>query len=547
MIRHRANVRSPRPVVLLAEELSPATVEALGWDVDIRRVDGADRAALLPALAEADAVLVRSATRMDREAINAAPRLKVIARAGVGLDNVDIPAATEAGVLVANAPTSNITSAAEMAVGLLLAVARNIPQADAALKTGAWQRSRWSGVELAGKVLGVVGLGRIGSLVAQRMAAFGMDVAAYDPYVTAAGAAAVGVRLLSLDELLAQADFLTVHLPRTPETTGLIGFEALRKVKPTVRIVNAARGGIVDENELYAALKEGRVAGAGLDVYAAEPCTESPLFGLDNVVVTPHLGASTDEAQEKAGIAAAHSVRLALAGDHVPDGVNVQGGPVPDAVRPWLPLTERLGQVFTRAVGGVPAQLEIQLHGEIAELDAGVLELGALKGLLETVAGGAVSHVNAPLVALERGLTSRLTTHQGGGSHRSTVTLRGIFPDGRVVTVSGTLAGVRLQEKLVEVLGHELELPLSGDLAFLRYPDRPGAVGLIGCEFADEGVNIAAMQVARDAAGTTALAGLVVDSPVPPTALGRAAASVGADQSWTVPAATARTGRTDRA
>lgn len=200
-----------------------------------------------------------------------------------------------------------------MAVGLLLAVARNIPQADAALKTGAWQRSRWSGVELAYKVLGVVGLGRIGTLVAQRMAAFGMDVAAYDPYVTAAGAAAVGVRLLSLDELLAQADFLTVHLPRTPETTGLIGFEALRKVKPTVRIVNAARGGIVDENELYAALKEGRVAGAGLDVYAAEPCTESPLFDLDNVVVTPHLGASTDEAQEKAGIAAAHSVRLALA------------------------------------------------------------------------------------------------------------------------------------------------------------------------------------------------------------------------------------------
>ncbi|NGO07572.1 phosphoglycerate dehydrogenase [Streptomyces sp. HC44] len=524
------------PVVLIAEELSPATVEALGADIDVRHVDGSDRAGLLPALSDADAVLVRSATRMDREAIAAAPRLKVIARAGVGLDNVDIPAATEAGVLVANAPASNVTSAAEFAVGLLLAAARNIPQADAALKNGSWQRGRWSGVELSGKVLGVVGLGRIGSLVARRMAAFGMDVVAYDPFVSAAHAAATGVRLLSLDEVLARCDFLTVHLPRTPETTGLIGFDALRKVKPTVRIVNAARGGIVDENELYAALKEGRVAGAALDVYASEPCTDSPLFALDNVVVTPHLGASTDEAQEKAGVAAARSVRLALAGGHVPDAVNVQGGPVPEALGPWLPLTERLGQVFTRAADGVPVQLEILPQGEIAGLPAGALELAALKGVLERTATSAVSHVNAPLVARERGLTSRLTTSQDGGTQRSAVTLRGIFPDGRVVTVTGTLAGVRLQEKLVEALGHELELPLSGDLSFLRYPDRPGSVGVIGGEFAAEGVNIAAMQVSRDASGATALAGFCVDTPVSATALGRAAAAVGADLAWRVPA-----------
>ncbi|MBO1334096.1 hypothetical protein J3486_22950 [Streptomyces sp. VRA16 Mangrove soil] len=316
-----------RPVVLLAEELSPAAVAVLGADVEVRSVDGTDRGALLAALAHADAILIRSATRMDGEAVAAAPRLKVIARAGVGLDNVDVAAATAAGVLVANAPSANTTSAAELACALLLATARHVPQAGAALKGGAWQRSHFTGVELSGKVLGVIGLGRIGSLVARRMAAFGMAVVGYDPQVTAADAAAAGVRVLPLDEVLEQADFLTVHVPRTPATTGLIGFDALHRVKPSVRIVNTSRGGVIDENELYAALKEGRVAGAGLDVFATEPCTDSPLFELENVVVTPHLGASTHEAQIKAGTAAAHSVRLALAGAPVPEAVNAHALP----------------------------------------------------------------------------------------------------------------------------------------------------------------------------------------------------------------------------
>ena len=311
-----------RPIVLLAEELSPATVAALGPDVELRHCDGADRTSLLAALPEADAVLIRSATRMDREAVAAAPRLRVIARAGVGLDNVDVDAATEAGVLVANAPNANTVSAAELTVGLLLAVARHIPQADASLKGGAWTRSRWTGVELAGKTLGVVGLGRIGTMVAQRLLAFGMEVVAYDPYVTEERAAELGVRLCGIDDLVARADFLTVHLPRTAETVGLIGAEALRRARPELRIVNAARGGIVDEQALYAALVEGRIAGAGLDVFEREPCTDSPLFRLPNVVVTPHLGASSAEAQEKAGVTAAGSVLLALAGGPVPDAVN---------------------------------------------------------------------------------------------------------------------------------------------------------------------------------------------------------------------------------
>ncbi len=313
---------SARPVVLLTEALSPSTAEALGADVEVRRCDGTDRPALLAALAEADAVLIRSATTMDAEAIAAGKRLKVIARAGIGLDNVDVDAATAASVLVVNAPASNAVSAAEHATALLLAVARNVPAADTSLRSGQWQRARFTGVELSGKVLGVVGLGRIGALVARRMAAFDMRVVAYDPYVGATDAVRAGAEPVSLDRLLECADFITVHLPRTPETLGLIGAGEFARMKAGVRIVNAARGGIVDEDALYAALKEGQVAGAGLDVFAAEPCTDSPLFGLDGVVVTPHLGASTHEAQEKAGTAAAASVRLALAGEPVPDAVN---------------------------------------------------------------------------------------------------------------------------------------------------------------------------------------------------------------------------------
>src|SRR3954452_1929555 len=285
-----------RPVVLIAEELSPATVEALGPDFEIRHANGADRAKLIPAIADVDAILIRSATKVDAEALAAAKKLKVVARAGVGLDNVDVKAATQAGVMVVNAPQSNIVSAAELAVGLLLAAARNIAPANAALKAGRWKRSGYTGVELYEKRAGIVGLGRIGALVAQRLSAFGMHVIAYDPFVAAGRAAQMGVRLVSLDELLRSSDVLSVHLPKTAETVGLIGEEQLATVKPSVILVNAARGGIVDEAALYAALKEGRVAAAGLDVYAKEPCTDSPLFELENVVATPHLGASTDEA-----------------------------------------------------------------------------------------------------------------------------------------------------------------------------------------------------------------------------------------------------------
>jgi D-3-phosphoglycerate dehydrogenase / 2-oxoglutarate reductase len=518
-----------KPVVLIAEELSPATIDALGPDFEIRRCDGADRADLLSAIKDVDAILIRSATKVDAEALAEARSLKVVARAGVGLDNVDVPAATQAGVMVVNAPTSNIVSAAELAIGLLLATARNIPAADAALKAGQWKRSQYSGVELYEKTVGVVGLGRIGVLVAQRLSAFGMEVVAFDPYISRARAAQMGVRLVGLDELLAVSDFISVHLPKTPETVGLIGEEALRQVKPTVRIINAARGGIVDEHALAVAIKEGRVAGAGIDVFATEPTTESPLFDFESVVVTPHLGASTDEAQEKAGVAVARSVRLALAGELVPDAVNVSGGVIAEEVRPGIPLAEKLGRIFTALAGALPTALDVEVRGEITEHDVGVLELAALKGVFRDVVEESVSYVNAPVLAADRGVQVRLVTDPVSEDFRNVIVLRGALADGTEVSVAGTLTGPKQIEKIVGVHGVELEVAVSTHMAFFRYADRPGVIGIVGRLLGDAGVNIAGMQVGRDQRGGDAVVALTVDSAIPAGVLSEIAGQIGAE------------------
>ncbi|MEV7226566.1 MULTISPECIES: phosphoglycerate dehydrogenase [Polymorphospora] len=519
------------PVVLIAEELAPAALDVLAHDFDVRHVDGTDRVALLAALAEADAVIVRSATQIDAEAVAAAPRLKVVARAGVGLDNVEVPAATARGVMVVNAPTSNIVSAAEQAVALLLAVARNTASASAALKAGEWKRSKYTGVEVQGKTVGVVGLGRIGVLFAQRIAAFGTRLIAYDPYIQPARAAQLGVRLVGLEELLRESDFISIHLPKTPETVGLIGEKELAIVKPGVRIVNAARGGLVDEQALADAIAEGRVGGAGVDVYAKEPCTASPLFAFDNVVATPHLGASTAEAQDKAGLAVAKSVKLALQGEFVPDAVNVQaGGVVAEDVRPLLPLAEKLGKVFTAVAGGIAASVTVEVRGEIVANDVSVLKLAATKGLFTSVVEEQVTYVNAPHLAADRGVAVELATFADTADQPNLVTVRGALPDGRTVSVSGTVvvSGTREVIKLTEVDGFDLELGAEGILLFLRYVDRPGVVGTIGSILGESGVNIAAMQVARREAGGEALMTLTVDSAVGVELLASAADAVGA-------------------
>jgi D-3-phosphoglycerate dehydrogenase len=360
------------------------------------------------------------------------------------------------------------------------------------------------------------------------MSAFGMKIVAYDPYIQAARAAQMGVKLLTLDELLEVSDFITVHLPKTPETIGLIGDEALHKVKPTVRIVNAARGGIVDEEALAAALKEGRVAGAGLDVFVKEPCTDSPLFGFDNVVATPHLGASTDEAQEKAGISVARSVRLALAGELVPDAVNVQGGVIAEDVRPGLPLAEKLGRIFTALAGEVAVRLDVEVRGEITQHDVKVLELSALKGVFEDVVAETVSYVNAPLFAQERGLEVRLTTLSESPEYRNVITVRGTLNDGREISVAGTLTGPKRLQKIVGVNDFDVDVALTDFMGFFRYEDRPGVVGTLGKLLGDAGINIAGMQVSRDEEAGDALVSLTVDSEIPQGLLNEIAAEIGA-------------------
>jgi len=526
-----AAVPGAAPVVLIAEELAPSVLEVLGSDVEIRHVDGADRSALLPALAEAAAVMIRSATQIDAEALAAAPNLKVVARAGIGLDNVDVAAATERGVMVVNAPTSNIVSAAEHAVALLLAAARQIPAADASLREGAWKRSKFMGVEVTEKTVGIVGLGRIGVLVAQRLAAFGVTLIAHDPYIQPGRAAQLGVRLVSLEELLRESDFITIHLPKTPETLGLLGAAELATTKKGVIIVNAARGGLIDEQALADALSSGQVGAAGIDVYATEPSTDSPLFGLPNTVVTPHLGASTTEAQDKAGTAVARSVRLALQGEFVPDAVNVQaGGVVAEDVRPGLPLAEKLGRVFTAVAGGLAQSVNVEVRGKIAEFDVSVVQLAVLKGVFSDVVEEQVTYVNAPLLAEQRGLEVSLSSDVESPDYRNLITVRGAMSDGTAVTVSGTLFGKNQVPKLTEVDGFDVDLELSGYLLFFVYTDRPGIVGAVGAALGEAGVNIAGAQVSRTTRGGEALMAVTVDGQVEPELLSDIADRIGARQ-----------------
>jgi len=527
------NNTATKPVVLLAEVLSPATIEALGPDFDVREVDGTDREALFAALADADAVLVRSATRIDAEALTRAPKLKVVARAGVGLDNVDIKAATAAGVMVVNAPTSNIVSAAELTVGHILSLARRIPAAHASLSSGAWKRSSFTGAELFEKTVGIIGLGRIGALVAARLNAFDMRVIAYDPYVTSARAQQLGVQLVTLDELVAESDFVTIHMPKTPETTGMIAAEQFAAMKPTAFVVNVARGGLIDEADLHEALVAGEIAGAGLDVFTSEPpaegSTAQALLGLPNVVVTPHLGASTEEAQEKAGVSVARSVRLALGGDLVPDAVNVAGGVIDPYVRPGIPLVEKLGQIFSALAQSPITSLDVEVHGELNNYDVSVLRLAALKGVFTNIVSETVSYVNAPLLAEQRGIAVRLLQDEISEEYRNVITLRGALSDGSQLAISGTLTGPKQIEKLVSINEHAIELPIEKHHVVMLYTDRPGIVAVYGQKFGDAGINIAGMQIARQAAGAQALSVLTLDSPVSDELLEDVSVAIDAD------------------
>ncbi|MDA8291914.1 MAG: phosphoglycerate dehydrogenase [Actinomycetota bacterium] len=493
--------------ILVTEKLAQRGLDAMaaaGHEVDVQLEWTPE--SLLEIVAGADALVVRSATKVTESVLAAGRDLRVVGRAGVGLDNVDVPAATRRGVMVVNAPESNVLSAAEHAFALLLAQARNVPQAHAALVAGRWERSKWEGVELHGKTLGVVGLGRIGALVAQRALAFGMRLVAYDPYIAPERAKRMGVELLGIDELVATSDFVSIHLPKNKETTGLFSRELFARAKPGVRIVNAARGGIVDEAALAEAISSGKVAGAALDVFAAEPTTESPLFSLPSVVVTPHLGASTEEAQDKAGEQIAEQVVLALAGDFVPYAVNVAARGASEAVRPYLGIAEQLGSFFSSLSGGLPDEIEVEYQGALAAEDVGILTLSVLKGLFGATADEPVTYVNAPRLAEERGLAVRESQTTTTRDRVNLVTVRS-----GAHSVAGTLVGHDASPRIVMVDDHQVEVPPAPQMLVVRNDDRPGMIGVVGTVLGDAGVSIANMAVGQTRGGGTALMVLTID------------------------------------
>ncbi|HEY7660015.1 MAG TPA: phosphoglycerate dehydrogenase [Actinomycetota bacterium] len=500
--------------VLVTEKLSAAGLELLRRDFEVDVRPDLAASGLAEAIAPYEGLVVRSQTQVTAEVIGSADNLRVIARAGIGLDNVDVDAATRRGVMVVNAPQSNIVSAAEHTVALLLAQARNIPQASEELKRGRWERSRWEGIELQGKTLGVVGLGRVGALVAQRAAAFGMRVIAFDPYVPRERAKEMGVELMpTLEALLVQSDILTIHLPRTPETEGLIGERELALVKEGARIVNTSRGGIVDEGALVKALEDGRVAGAALDVFEHEPPTDSPLFAFDQVVATPHLGASTTEAQDKAGVSVAEMVRLALKGEYVPYAVNVSAAAeVSETVRPFLPLAERLGALLTGLADGAVREIDCQYLGRIGEADTRVLTLAVVKGVLRGVVHEPVSFVNAPIIARERGIAIREMRSSVSSDYVNLVAVRAETDAGEV-SVAGTLVGKRNDQRVMQVNGYDIEMAPATNMLFFEYEDRPGVIGKVGTILGAHDVNIATMDVGRASRGGTALMGLTLDTP----------------------------------
>lgn len=499
--------------VLVTEKLAQAGLDVLsgaGHDVDVQL--DLDDEGLKSAIANADALIIRSATQVTSDLLCAASQLKVVGRAGIGLDNVDIEAATERGVVVANAPTSNSISAAEHTLAMLLACARNIPQAHGALTQGRWERSRWSGVELQDKVLGIVGLGRIGGLVAERARAFGMQLVGHDPFVSAERASELGVTLMDLAEVVASADFLTLHLARTPDTVNLINADLLATAKPNLRVVNVARGGIINETDLAAAIEDGVIAGAAIDVFDDEPKLGSPLFRLPEVVVTPHLGASTAEAQDRAGEMIAEQVRLALNGEFVPFAVNVAASGVSETVRPFLPVAEQLGQRFARLVGGDPTSVEVVFAGEIGGFDCRMAELAVVKGLMSVIGDTPVSYVNAESLAKKMGVEvqTRTSTQSPFGL------LNAIKIEGQGHSLAGTALGPSGEIRIISIDDIVIDIPPTDHMLAIVNDDTPGMIGRVGTIIGNAGVNIDDMHIGRPSRAGSAMMVIATSEPIPP-------------------------------
>jgi D-3-phosphoglycerate dehydrogenase len=491
--------------VLIREEIAPAGVELLSAKFDVD-VDGESDLAQI--IDRYDAIVIRSATKLDAGLIERATNLKVIGRAGVGVDNVDVDAATRRGIVVANAPDSNVVSAAEHTIGLLVALARNIPQAHAALKAGRWERAEWGGVELAEKTLGVLGFGRIGQQVARRALGLQMRVLAYDAFVSTERAKELGVETDSLDGVLARADFLTLHLPLNEETREVIDAATIAKMKDGVRLVNAARGELIDEAALLEALRSGKIAAAALDVFGKEPYS-GPLLDAPNVVATPHLAASTDEAQDRAGVIVAEQVAAALGGGLVTNAVNIPsiGAEDLEVLGPLVPLAAKLGKLALELARGETRKITLEYYGELAEYDTRLLTVAALNGAFQGRTDQPVNYVNAPLVAAERGIE---VVEEKRRSSRDFTNLIAVSADS--ARVAGTTIGREHRQWLVSAFGFELEIELAPRMIFLVYDDVPGVIGRVGTLLGEAGVNIANMAVSRNNEGGKALMGLSLDT-----------------------------------
>jgi D-3-phosphoglycerate dehydrogenase len=499
--------------VLVREPIAAAGVDLLRRHFDVD-VDGDSD--LAEAIAGYDAIVIRSATKLTADLIDRAERLKVIGRAGVGVDNVDVAAATRRGIVVANAPESTVVSAAEQTIGLMVALARNIPQAHAALKQGRWERERWAGVELAGKTLGLIGFGRIGRQVGRRGLGLGMRVVAHDPFVSDERFRELGVeRADTLDEVLATADVLSLHSPLTPETERMIDAAAIGRMRDGARLVNAARGPLVDEQALAEAIRSGKLAGAALDVFAAEPYA-GELLELDEVVVTPHLAASTGEAQDRAGVIVAEQVVAALEGGLVTNAVNI---PVVDAadlevLGPFIPLAARLGRLAVELAGDRPRAIAVAAHGPLSDYDTRLLTVAALNGAFQGRVDQTVNYVNAPVIAAERGIEVVEERFRASRDYMNLVEVRVV--DGEEVAVAGTTIGPEHRLFLARALGYAIDIELAPHMVFFRYDDIPGVIGRVGTMFGEAAVNIANMAVSRTKEGGKALMALSIDTPAPP-------------------------------
>lgn len=521
--------------VLVAEKIAPSGIDQLKAEFDVEVKTDLSHEELVAEIPGYDALIVRSASKVTRDVIDAGTDLKIIGRAGVGVDNVDVQAATERGIIVCNAPTSNIVSAAEHTVALMLAQSRNIPQAAASMRECKWERSKFTGSELYEKTLAVFGLGRIGTLVAERARGFGMRLIGYDPYTTPERAQAMGVELFeSVEEILPLADYITVHLPKTKETIGMFGPEQFAMMKDGVRLINTARGGIYQTEALAEALKSGKVASAAIDVYEVEPCTDSPLVEFENVVLTPHLGASTAEAQDRAGEQIAEFVAAGLKGQMVPTAVNIApvAPEVLEKVGPFIEVAEKLGKMVAQMARHGVETLDIRFVGALADTDTRILKTAVLKGLLTVVSAESVNFVNADYYAEQRGIR---VTETKQTETRDYVSMISVHSDGEAgVDVAAALIGPRNEPRLVKLFDYDMDMGPSAYMAFFKYDDRPGMIGKVGTILGAQNMNIGSMQVARHEKGGVALMGITVDSPIDAELLKAIVEQAGMNDAWSV-------------